>query len=174
MPITHAFTNPKADGADATVVRPSNWNANHTITADSSFPGYEFDYVAFTSPVTVSGANEGAATTVVTGSAVTYDGSTIVVVHFFAPYVTVGSVANSEVDIWLYQDGSSIGAMGTIINPVATNSLNVPVQLETRFTPAAGSHTYSIRASRSSAGSVGAGAGGSGAYRPGFIRITKV
>ena len=31
--VTHPFVNPKADGADATVVRPSNWNASHTITA---------------------------------------------------------------------------------------------------------------------------------------------
>ena len=29
--IRHAFVNPKADGADATVVRPSNWNDPHVI-----------------------------------------------------------------------------------------------------------------------------------------------
>jgi hypothetical protein len=29
--LTHAFTNPKADGADATIVRPSNWNAEHIL-----------------------------------------------------------------------------------------------------------------------------------------------
>lgn len=28
--ITHPFVSPKADGPDATLVRPSNWNANHT------------------------------------------------------------------------------------------------------------------------------------------------
>lgn len=33
MAIKHSFTNPKADGVDATVVRPSNWNADHTIEA---------------------------------------------------------------------------------------------------------------------------------------------
>lgn len=31
MPIKHAFTSAKSDGADATLVRPSNWNANHDI-----------------------------------------------------------------------------------------------------------------------------------------------
>jgi hypothetical protein len=30
--LLHAFTNPKADGGDATIVRPSNWNAEHTLT----------------------------------------------------------------------------------------------------------------------------------------------
>ena len=29
--IKHNFTSPKADGSDATVVRPSDWNAEHTI-----------------------------------------------------------------------------------------------------------------------------------------------
>jgi hypothetical protein len=29
MGITHAFTNPKTDGADTTIVRPSDWNADH-------------------------------------------------------------------------------------------------------------------------------------------------
>ena len=28
---THAFTSAKSDGADATLVRPSNWNATHKI-----------------------------------------------------------------------------------------------------------------------------------------------
>lgn len=31
MAVTHAFVSAKADGGDATLVRPSNWNADHTI-----------------------------------------------------------------------------------------------------------------------------------------------
>jgi hypothetical protein len=30
MPIIHAFVSAKSDGGDATLVRPSDWNANHT------------------------------------------------------------------------------------------------------------------------------------------------
>jgi hypothetical protein len=30
--LKHTFTSPKADGTDATLVQPSNWNAEHTIT----------------------------------------------------------------------------------------------------------------------------------------------
>lgn len=30
--LKHAFTSAKSDGADATLVRPSNWNAEHTLT----------------------------------------------------------------------------------------------------------------------------------------------
>jgi len=40
MGIKHAFTNPKSDGADATIVRPSDWNADHT------YPSYETDDLA--------------------------------------------------------------------------------------------------------------------------------
>jgi hypothetical protein len=30
--LKHSFTSPKADGVDSTLVQPSNWNAEHTIT----------------------------------------------------------------------------------------------------------------------------------------------
>lgn len=40
MPVTHAFVNPKADGADATIVRPSNWNAVHLDTTRFNVTDY--------------------------------------------------------------------------------------------------------------------------------------
>lgn len=36
MPVSHAFTNTKADGSDATVTRPSDWNAGHIVIVDLS------------------------------------------------------------------------------------------------------------------------------------------
>ena len=30
MPVKHAFSSAKTDGADTTLVRPSDWNAAHT------------------------------------------------------------------------------------------------------------------------------------------------
>lgn len=38
MGIKHTFASAKSDGADATLVRPSNWNANHTIDSEVTFP----------------------------------------------------------------------------------------------------------------------------------------
>lgn len=29
--LKHAFTSPKTDGSDATLVQPSNWNAEHSL-----------------------------------------------------------------------------------------------------------------------------------------------
>jgi hypothetical protein len=34
--VTHKFTSAKGDGADATLIRPSNWNDNHTVSMATS------------------------------------------------------------------------------------------------------------------------------------------
>ena len=34
----HLFSSAKADGTDVTLVKPSNWNAQHSVTTDSSVP----------------------------------------------------------------------------------------------------------------------------------------
>jgi hypothetical protein len=40
--LTHPFSNPKSDGGDATVTRPSDWNASHVMkrvsTRDETIP----------------------------------------------------------------------------------------------------------------------------------------
>lgn len=38
MGIKHLFASATPDGADATLVRPSNWNANHTIDSEVTYP----------------------------------------------------------------------------------------------------------------------------------------
>lgn len=38
MAIKHAFTSGKADGGDATLVQPSNWNADHTVDSYLDIP----------------------------------------------------------------------------------------------------------------------------------------
>lgn len=34
--VRHTFVNPHADGPDATIVRPSNWNADHLVQLDEA------------------------------------------------------------------------------------------------------------------------------------------
>lgn len=41
MSIKHAFVSARPDAADATKVRPSNWNANHVIDGNVDFAGYK-------------------------------------------------------------------------------------------------------------------------------------
>lgn len=38
MAVKHAKTSAKADGADATLVQPSDWNADHTVSGGVDFP----------------------------------------------------------------------------------------------------------------------------------------
>lgn len=38
MRVTHAFTSAKSDSGDATLIQPSNWNADHTVTGPIALP----------------------------------------------------------------------------------------------------------------------------------------
>lgn len=51
LTVKHAFVSPKADGVDPTIVRPSNWNADHLVTGNGQFiPGMVIDFVGHTDP----------------------------------------------------------------------------------------------------------------------------
>ena len=132
-------------------------------------------YTQYTAASTISATTEGTANTIVAASAITFDG-TAVVIDFFAPYCDPQpNAAGNQANVFLYEDGVSIGRLAVIsmAAPASAEILN-PVRLSRRMTPSAGSHTYSIRASRTNANAdFGGGAGGLGAYMPGYIRITK-
>jgi hypothetical protein len=165
MSITHTFVIAKSDGGEATLVRPSDWNAAHVI---------ELDYAQRTSNLSVTATTEGGADTIVTGNSVSYDGSTVVLIEFFAINVRANQTAAASIDFVLFEDGSSIGIIGRVTETSVQNT-GRPIHLSRRMTPASGSHTYSMRAYVSTGtGFVVAGAGGSGQFMPGFIRITKV
>lgn len=140
-------------------------------------PGYEFDYAEITSPVNITATVEASATTIITGNAVTYDGSTIVVIECFVPYIQApGNDTNTS--LWLYDGSSSIGRLTLMSNQTATGvsgSFRIPTVARRRLTPSNAAHTYSIRGTvNAGTGIANAGAGGSGASMPAYIRITKV
>lgn len=139
-----------------------------TTIAFAKPPGYEYAYNDVQSgTISITATTEGTATTVVTASAVTFDGSTPVVIEFYAPYVSKGTTFTR---VYLYDGSNSIGFIGHV-----DASGGVPFRVARRLTPSAASHTYSIRASvDAGTGSVIGGAGGLAAYMPAFIRITKV
>ena len=132
----------------------------------------ELAYNEFTSPVSVTATTEATANTVVTASAVTFDGSTVVLIEAYAPSVSM-STTNVSVTSVLFQDGVAIGEIAHHYGPTATfvKELNG----KRRLTPAAGARTYSMRSYvNTGTGTITVGAGGSGASVPGYIRITKV
>ncbi len=154
----------------------SEWvNAVATGGGGGGGNAIELDYVQITSNVSPTATTEATANTVVTGSAVTYDGSTPVVLEFFSETVRPTATGGASLSLYLYDGSSSIGRIGLLSNPApsGSNVLGVPVHIKRRLTPSAASHTYSIRAAVSSGtGLISAGAGGSTAVMPAFIRIT--
>lgn len=130
-------------------------------------PGYELAYVELTGGVSITATTDATADNVVSSGAVTYDG-TAVWVEFYCPFV-VSSAGQTVVTLY---DNTAGASLGRILQPAASTQL--PGLARRRFTPAAGSRTYSIRAFvGSGTGTIGAGAGGAGVSMPAYVRITK-
>lgn len=131
-------------------------------------PGYRLDYAQITSGPTISGTTEGAANAVITGNAVTYDG-TQVLVEVFIPGSVEGT--GSLIGVIL-RDSTVLGQFR--INESSANQRGAVVAL-VYDTPSAASHTYKVQAFTSGGGSgqVLAGAGGSGNTLPAFLKVTK-
>lgn len=143
--------------------------------ASADLAGKELDYVQITSPVSITGTTEGTAQTVVTGTSVAYDGSTIIEIEFYAQYAEVEDASGASLIVLLYDGATVLGRLATITN-VAAAALRVPLCLKRRLTPSAASHSYVIKAYTTVASAnaaIGAGAGGTGAGLPAFLRITR-
>lgn len=156
-------------GAVGTVVRSTGTTNAYALPA-----GHEFDYAQITADASSTATTEATAVAIVTGAAVTYDGTTTVMVEFSCISMAPAAAAAATINIYLYDNGASIGQIGLKTVETAGSS-HTPVRLARRLTPSAAAHTYSIRASVSTAtGTVYAGAGGLAANMPAFLRITKV
>ena len=131
--------------------------------------GHVFDHTEFTSNVNITATTSATANTVVTASAVSFDGSTAVLIEFYSNAQT-GSGGNLYAV--LYDGSTELGWMGLLTSP--TGVLRAPIAATYRLTPSNASHTYSVRGFRDTAdGVMQAGNGASGARMPGYIRITK-
>lgn len=165
------------DSTSHHLMRTNSSGTETDIEAGSSGGLTELDYVQFTSPVTISATTEAGANTIVTGSAVAYSGSQVVMIEFFCPALQTADATDAIVRLWLYDGSSSIGRLATLVNssPDGTIGTIAPCFAVRRLTPSAATHTYSIRGERAVGdGTANAGAGGSGNIMPGYIRIVEV
>lgn len=139
-------------------------------------PGYEYDYAQITSNVTVTSTTEGSADTVVSSSAVAYDGSTTVFIEFYAPLVDPATdAAGRALLLVLYDGASNLGRMGYAQNEVSGQHGYQTMYAKRRLTPSAATHTYHVKAFvTAGTGTVFAGDGAATHYMPAFIRITRV
>lgn len=173
---------PLGSGGGSGVATDSIWTtsgkvavATGTATATEQWPpAHEFDYTEYTGGnVSITATTEGTANTVVTGGAVTYDGSTAILVEFYAPVVTTQATSGAHVHVYLYDNGSSIGELAQFTTPAGA-AMRGPIHVVRRLTPSNAAHTYSIRAATSAGtATITGGAGGSAAYMPAFIRQVK-
>lgn len=127
--------------------------------------GSHIGYDEVTADVSVGSSTEATGTTVITCTAYIFDG-TPVMAEFFCPYwETAGAQA---VVVSLFEGATQIGRL-------AVQSVPGFVSGKMRFTPSAAGHTYKVTAHRTAAGgnTLKAGAGGTGAYAPMFIRFTR-
>ncbi len=147
-----------------------------TATATEQWPpGHEFDYVGSSGTSSITATSEATATTIITANAVTYDGSTVIMIEFFCPEIIPASSDNAFVRIVLYDGSSSIGYFGIVFNPKVVSSGRWPVHLMRRLTPSAAAHTYSVRGYvNTGTGEANGSSGGTAAYVPVFIRQYKV
>jgi hypothetical protein len=131
----------------------------------------ELSYSEATVSVPITATTEAAATTLVSSSALTFDGVTPVLLEFFCPESPQNT---STQEMWwvIYQDGVSIGILSHSKFGDATLFGAV---IAKRFVPPSGSHTYSVRAYKAGSGgspAANCGPGGLGQLSPMWLRLS--
>jgi len=134
-------------------------------------PGFEISYTQITANVTVASGTEASGTAVISPGAATFDGAPVICT-FYSPSVLTATA--DLIIVSLFEGATQLARLADIRGGVGVVA-EAECLAEYRFTPSAGSHTYSITAIRgTSSGTIIAGAGGTGAYAPAFVRFTKV
>lgn len=135
-------------------------------------PGFQFGYDQITAPVTIVSTTESAGTVIIACGAHTFDGGAVIC-QFFAPDSPTGSAGSFIVS--LFEASAQLGRLYNYASNIV-GTVQIGLNGWFRFTPSAGSHTYTITASASQANVnlITAGVGGTGAYVPAFVRFTKV
>lgn len=133
-------------------------------------------YTQITSDVSVTATTEGTANTIITGASFTADGTSAYLIEFFSPQViTPGGATDRGISLVLLENTTVKLGFWAQILPSASMVERVPVHLQYRYTPAAGSTNFVVKAFvTAGTGTVKAGAGGSGTVAPAFLRVTKV
>jgi hypothetical protein len=138
--------------------------------------GQEVGYDQITAQVAVASTTESAGTTIISCAAHTFNGNAVIC-EFFCPYLENGSAAAATVTVSLFEASTQITRLAVFGLPSATLQAIFNSYARYRFTPTAGSHTYTVTAfANVTTGSpaVGAGSGGTNGYAPAFIRFTQV
>lgn len=140
-------------------------------------PGFEIGYAQITAFTAITDTLEATATALISSGALTFDGSPVIC-EVVAPFLQSPSgVAGQTTTLTLFEGATEIARLAIIGCLVAGTNAITALNERLRFTPTAGAHTYKVcgfvTATTGSPG-IGAGATGTGAYMPAFLRFTKV
>ena len=132
----------------------------------------EVAYTSWSSNVSVTATTEGTANSLASTGAITYE-NVPHLIEVFSPKCTPPA-SGVQMFVTLYDSTTVIGRFVTAeVN--ATGAIGLPFYVGHRLVPSAASHTYNVKAHViSGTGTMAGGAGGSAAFLPGFIRITRV
>lgn len=145
-----------------------------TPSSSRSPGGVELAYAQIVANVAVTSTNAAAPDTIVSLPALTFDGSTVVVIEFYTA-AWICDLTTVTCNIGLYDGSTQIGQIWDS-RSASANNVQFGFTVSARLTPTAGAHTYKAAAYLEAAATftVGAGAGGSGNLMPAFIRCYEV
>lgn len=139
-------------------------------------PGYEIGYAQITANVNIVSTTEATGTTIISPGALTFDGAPVLV-EFYGIIVTDSNAVGDFVEVSLFEGATQISRLAILKVLVAGVTMVQTVKGSLRFTPTAGSHTYTVTgvaASTTGTPAVAAGSGGASGNAPAYIRFAKV
>jgi hypothetical protein len=149
------------------------------VTVDTGWVlsgGGEWDYKQATTDVTgITATTEAGATTVITGNAVTYDGTRVKLEFFTPEIVYVAGTGTNKITVVFLRDSTVVG-QAVVLERGSAFANGESAKAECFDTPSAGPHTYAVKAFAAATSpnyTVKAGAGGSGNLVPAYLRVTK-
>ena len=160
---------------EALATPPSPATTNWVPVGPAGYPsGAEIGYDQITSTVTVASTTESAGTVVISGSPHTFDGGPVIA-EFFTQNLGGPTLAGNFTILSLFEGATQIARIAQVKSESAGGS-GVTANPTYRFTPTAGTHTYSVTAfmTGGTSGQVAAGVGGPGVNPPAFLRFRKV
>lgn len=108
------------------------------------------DFITGSSPIVITSTTVAAGTTIVSCAAHTFDGAPVMAHFYVGLYVAFSLASNEEIDFNLFEGSTQIG---TVFNAHSTGGAFTGPQGSIagfmRFTPSAGSHTYTVTAVKS-------------------------
>lgn len=138
--------------------------------------GGEWDFKQATADITgINATTEAGASTVITGNSVTYDGTRVKLEFYTPEIVNVAGTGTNKLTVVFLRDSTVVG-QAAIVESGSSFSDREGAKAECFDTPAAGAHTYAVKAFSAATSpnyTVKAGAGGSGNLVSAYLRVTK-